>query len=106
MEKNERVIYTIYRLNINLNYFVMRFRTEENKMAKKCDFDNIERVCAFCEHGMVLPPDNDGNILVLCDRKGLVHDNGWCRRFLYDPLKREPKEPLSIPDMKVIDIDD
>ena len=48
-------------------------------MAKKCDFDNIERVCAFCEHGMVLPPDNDGNILVLCDRKGLVHDNGWCR---------------------------
>ncbi len=75
-------------------------------MAKKFDNDSIERVCAFCEHATPLPPDTDGNVNVLCAKKGLVRERGLCRKFIYDPLKREPASPLSIPEFEAVNIDE
>lgn len=74
-------------------------------MAKRRDDATEERVCAFCEHGTPVPRDTEGNTLVLCDKKGLVRENGVCRRFSYDPLKREPAEIRAVPEFKAIDID-
>lgn len=52
-----------------------------------------DRICAKCEHGTPLFT-GDG---VLCRRHGLVKPTACCRRFRYDPLKREirplPKAP-------------
>lgn len=49
--------------------------------------------CAYCESGRLSP----GGVSVLCVRRGIVSPDGKCRRFRYDPLKREPKLPLSAP---------
>ncbi len=45
--------------------------------------------CIYCESGRLAP----GGVSVLCVRKGIVKPDGKCRKFKYDPLKREPKVP-------------
>lgn len=51
----------------------------------------IERSCAYCLHGTAL---EDGQIL--CIKKGLGSIDGKCRRFRYDPLKRQPKKAKAL----------
>ncbi|MGN1094970.1 MAG: hypothetical protein ACI4QR_01135 [Eubacteriales bacterium] len=75
-------------------------------MAFRKEQDNTERVCAFCEHGTPALPDSDGNVFVVCEKKGMVRDTYVCRRFSYDPLKRDPALSRSLPKMEVIDLDD
>lgn len=48
----------------------------------------IEPSCAYCVHGA--PVDD---VSVICVKKGIVKSWGKCRRFEYDPLKREPEAP-------------
>lgn len=48
--------------------------------------DNAE-ICALCEYGTQLQNVNH----VLCRKKGVVMATYKCRKFSYDPLKREPK---------------
>ena len=45
----------------------------------------IDRICAFCQRGESLA---DG--LILCHRCGPVTFDHSCRKFQYDPLRREP----------------
>ncbi len=60
-------------------------------MPKRLIDDDLEHVCAFCEYGTPLPADLEGNVFVLCKKLGaVVRDTHICRRFSYDPLKREP----------------
>lgn len=60
-------------------------------MPKRLIDDDLEHVCAFCEYGTPLPADMEGNVFVLCKKLGaVVRDTHICRRFSYDPLKREP----------------
>ncbi len=49
--------------------------------------------CVYCEHGRISP----GGISVLCVKKGIVKADGKCRRFAYDPLKREPQVSPAAP---------
>jgi len=41
--------------------------------------------CAYCAHSA---PAEDG--LRICRKKGLVAEDGACRKFQYDPLQRKP----------------
>ncbi len=49
---------------------------------------STEPQCAFCEHGS---PIGDSQT-VLCRKMGAVMQSySKCKKFKYDPLKREPK---------------
>lgn len=48
----------------------------------------VESSCSCCEHGA--PVDE---FSVICVKKGIVKSWDKCRRFVYDPLKREPEAP-------------
>ncbi len=60
-------------------------------MKKRYDAE-IEQFCKFCVHGSALSdPDR-----MLCKKLGIVNAGNTCRRFQYDPLKREPTPALSV----------
>lgn len=54
---------------------------------KKQEKPECPRVCAFCEHATSLQTDGQ----MLCARRGIVEGGYVCRRFRYDPLKRNPR---------------
>ncbi len=56
-------------------------------MKKIFDKNNVTPVCAYCEHGKI---SSDGET-VLCRKTGVVDVNFTCRKFRYDPLKRQPR---------------
>ncbi len=49
----------------------------------------ITKCCALCEIGR-LSPDRS---TVLCIKNGVMAKDDVCRKFRYDPLKREPSLP-------------
>lgn len=51
----------------------------------------IEPSCSYCRFGSRL---NDEE--AMCMKKGVVALGGQCRRFRYDPLRREPPTPVSL----------
>lgn len=53
------------------------------KRKKKLFGTEIEPNCAYCRH-------NGGKGAVFCTLR-LQIENGKCKKFLYDPLLREPK---------------
>lgn len=53
----------------------------------------INPACTYCFYGEKTE-DNTG---VLCRRKGVMPLDGSCRKFKYDPLKREPKRMPELP---------
>ena len=56
--------------------------------------NEIEKVCAYCEHAASLKDKN----FMLCKTRGVVASSFSCRKFLYDPLKRIPARPTLITD--------
>ena len=46
---------------------------------------NIEPSCSYCKFG-----NRIGTEEVACIKKGVVSSGYYCRRFKYDPLRREP----------------
>ncbi len=42
--------------------------------------------CEYCENGKRLPTETE----VLCREKGIVELGYSCKKFIYDPLKRQP----------------
>ena len=76
------------------------------KMRKSRVDDKIEKVCAFCEYGTLLPADAQGNTFVLCTKNGMVKDTSVCRKFSYDPLKRTPGTNKRMPQMEAVNIDE
>lgn len=67
---------------------------------KRKDLD-IDRICEKCEFSVGICDD----FYVLCKKKGVVPGGHYCRKFVYDPLKRDPgKIPgVMLPDMETID---
>ncbi len=60
----------------------------EFDMGNKNFNKDIEPQCILCEHGSVFPD----NSTILCRKAGGVTDAyNKCKKFKYDPLKREPK---------------
>lgn len=52
---------------------------------------NIEPSCAYCAFSS--PVDDES---LICRKKGMVKPWGKCRRFVYEPLKREPEAPAAV----------
>lgn len=61
----------------------------KNKLLKGKD---ISPSCSYCEHGR-LSPDGES---VLCIKKGVMDKDGFCKKFSYDILKRQPKRPKAL----------
>lgn len=65
---------------------------------KKNDF---EKMCVYCENATIINDDSR----VLCIKRGIVPATYKCRKYSYDPLKRVPPRPLTLPPIEYIDID-
>lgn len=50
--------------------------------------------CAICAHGQKAA-DSD---MILCSKKGILQPDYKCRKFRYDPLRRQPKMMPSLPE--------
>ena len=61
-------------------------------MARKKELD-CQKICLFCENASQLKDTED----VICRLKGVVSSDFCCRKFVYDPLKREPSPRPVIP---------
>lgn len=60
----------------------------------------IERYCKYCEKAATLSnPDK-----MLCKKHGVVEAGYCCRRFVYDPLKREPAPVQKLPTMEFVEL--
>lgn len=49
--------------------------------------ERIEVFCKYCEHASPIVSEDK----MVCPKYGVVSADYKCRRFRYDPLKREPK---------------
>ena len=54
---------------------------------------SIAPACEYCGHGR---PATDQK-MILCKKRGVVSPYYKCRRFLYDPLKRKPRQRPKLP---------
>ena len=52
--------------------------------------DNIEVFCKYCELATPIVSDSK----MVCPKYGVVSADYRCRKFVYDPLKRDPKRPV------------
>ena len=50
--------------------------------------DDVAHSCSVCARCRPAPTENE----MLCIVKGIVPSDYLCRKFRYDPLKREPRE--------------
>lgn len=60
---------------------------------------DIEKICAYCEHGKPIFGTDD----IICTKKGLVRADFSCKKFLYTPLRRTPPKPLN-PDLSGVEL--
>jgi len=62
--------------------------------------NEIEKYCKFCEEAKTLSdPDT-----MLCSKYGVVSAGHACRRFRYDPLKREPKRAKKEVELEYVEV--
>ena len=68
------------------------------KLFKKRRFEELDLpvICRFCESAALIGDDNN----VLCCKRGVVSAEYKCRKFSYDPLKREPAPPPPMPKLE------
>ena len=57
-------------------------------MAEKVFKKDIPPRCEYCIYGMRSGYSDE----ILCRKKGVTDISDSCRRYKYDPLKREPKK--------------
>lgn len=53
----------------------------------------ISPSCSYCFHGR---PSPDGES-ILCIKNGVTEKDGYCKKFRYDVLKRQPRRPERLP---------
>lgn len=53
---------------------------------------DISASCSYCTHGRIAPNKES----ILCKKSGLVDVDYSCKKFKYDPLKRQPTRPRPI----------
>lgn len=56
-------------------------------MSNKVFSKQLPRHCEYCVHGMASEFSDE----ILCLKKGITHSTDSCRKYKYDPLKRQPK---------------
>ncbi|MDR1631025.1 MAG: hypothetical protein LBS36_12570 [Oscillospiraceae bacterium] len=52
-----------------------------------------EPSCSYCAHGRACAVEGE----ILCEKKGIRLADSSCKKFIYDPLKREPKKAPVLP---------
>lgn len=57
-------------------------------------FNKNQPACAYCRRGLSTATGE----AVLCYYKGVCKPEDSCRRFQYDPLRRQPKQQPVLPD--------
>jgi len=57
------------------------------------------KVCIFCENATLLR-----NNEVLCKHNGIVCEDYYCKKYIYDPIKRQPIKNNSLPTLSPDDI--
>ncbi len=57
-------------------------------MANKQFNKKISPCCEYCVHGTVSEFENE----VICKKRGVTDTKDSCRKYKYDPLKREPRQ--------------
>ena len=62
-------------------------------MAKSLFSNNEPHCCNCCRNGRV---SNAGD-KILCPHKGVVEADFCCKKYRYDPLKRVPPRPPTLP---------
>lgn len=70
-------------------------------MNKKLLDKKIEKRCDICKFGSL----SDDKSSVLCIKKGILERDDSCRKFSYDPLKREPKRNPKLQEFTQEDFD-
>ena len=60
---------------------------------KLLNLKELSPSCSYCKYGK-RSPDKEN---VLCDRSGIRMPDSFCGKFIYDPLKRQPKRRLVLP---------
>lgn len=53
---------------------------------------DIKPRCGYCAHGSQLDESQ-----VICIKRGIVSPEHHCRAFSYDPLRRTPPPPATLP---------
>lgn len=61
---------------------------------------DIPQFCEFCEHAVIINDEEN----VLCSKKGIIGKKQKCRKYVYDPLKRVPRQLPEIPKLSKDDI--
>ena len=59
------------------------------KMKKMFD-KTLPKKCEYCVFASPIGDDRD----MVCKKRGIVLRDDLCRKYKYDPLKREPKKQL------------
>lgn len=62
--------------------------------------NDYQKICLFCESASILKGGNG----ILCKYKGIVDEDNTCRKYVYDPLKRQPKAPPKLQTLTKEDI--
>lgn len=57
---------------------------------KKMFDKTIIKKCGHCLFGTNLGDDGE----IICKKRGIVNKNDLCRKYKYDPLKREPQKQI------------
>ena len=70
-------------------------------MANSILSKKIPKSCDYCFYGR----KSSAFDVILCKYKGPVDIQNHCRKFEYDPLKREPKFTTNIPKFKSEDFE-
>lgn len=60
----------------------------------------IPRSCSYCAWGTKL-----GDEQILCVKRGVVAVSYACRKFIYDPCKRQPRKAKALDMQKFKEID-
>lgn len=61
-------------------------------MKKLYNTKEIPPSCSYCSYGR---PSPDGES-ILCIKKGIAEKDGYCKKFRYDILKRQPRRPATL----------
>ena len=54
--------------------------------------NDVTPSCTYCVHGRFSPNSES----ILCTKMGVVGVDFSCKKFKYDPLKRQPRRPKPI----------
>lgn len=73
---------------------LMNHSDKKKRVRRDADEDDQPVCCACCEHATLLKGDR---LHMVCDMKGIVSSSHVCRKFLYDPLKRNAARPMINP---------